>query len=283
MPLPLTFFFSLEQFLNFTAIISVQTNRYTMSCDSFSTKQYLCKVLSGVGIALTLLTSCVDDKNLDLPAVPNQSFVEEFDTLSSALARGWKLSNVSIPKGPNVWQQGGDVVPWFSPYSSNGSHAGFVGADYTSTTFGTISNWLISPPVTMQNGDKIIFYTRCLEFPASATPGDSTDFGNRLQVRLNTLNDGLSNGSGTSSGDFTSLILDINPTYLYSNSLIPEPLAYPNRWTRFEATVFGLNKPTRGRFAFRYFVENAGIDPAGGAANGNGIAIDYVTYKSVSH
>jgi hypothetical protein len=244
-------------------------------------KSVICKVLSGISLSLFFLTSCVSDKNLDLPPVADQSFVEEFDTLSSALARGWKLSNVSVPKGPNIWQQGGDVVPWFSPYSNNGSNAGFVGADYTSTTFGVISNWLISPPVTMQNGDKIIFYTRSLESPSSATPGDSSDFGNRLQIRLNTLNDGLSVGSGTTSGDFTSLILDINPTYLYSNTLAPEPRAYPTRWTRFEATVFGLSQPTKGRFAFRYFVEDAGLDPAGGVANANGIAIDYVSYRSV--
>jgi len=258
-----------------------------MSCDLLSTKQYLCKVLSGIGITLTLLTSCVDDKNLALPPVPNQSFVEEFDTLSSALVRGWRLSNTSSPKGANVWQQGGDVVPWFSPYSSNGSYAGFVGADYTSTTLGTISNWLISPLITMQNGDKIIFYTRSLESPEfdnfGIATGDTTDYGNRLQVRLNTLNDGLSTGNGTSTGDFSSLLLDINPIYEYSSVLAPVPTAYPTRWTRFEATVFGLNKPTRGRFAFRYFVENAGIDPSGGAANGNGVAIDYVTYKSVGH
>jgi len=245
-------------------------------------KSVLCKVLSGIGLSLTLLTSCVDDKNLDLPPVQDQSFLEEFDTLSSALARGWKITNVSVPKGPNIWQQGGDVVPWFSSYSNNGGNAGFVGASYESTTLGVISNWLISPPVTMQNGDKIIFYTRSLESPASATPGDSSDFGNRLQVRLNTLNEGLSVGSAVSTGDFNSLILDINPTYVYSNSLIPDPTAYPTRWTRFEATVFGLNKPTRGRFAFRYFVEYGGIDVTGAtAADGNGVGIDYVTYKSV--
>ena len=123
-------------------------------------KSVLCKVLSGIGISLTLFTSCVKDTNLDMPAIPNQSFVEEFDTLSNALSKGWRIMNTSVPKGPNIWQQGGDVVPWFGAYSSNGTNAGFIGASYESTTLGVISNWVVSPAVTMQNGDKIIFYTR---------------------------------------------------------------------------------------------------------------------------
>ncbi len=242
-------------------------------------KSLLCRALLLVGIPVTMLTSCVDDKYLtNEPPVPNQSFIEEFDTVSASLARGWKVINNSEPKGSNVWQQGGSVIPWFSPWSSSGSYAGFIGADYTSTSAqaGIISNWLISPPVIMQNGDKIIFYTRGLQYDDGT--GDSTDYGNRLVLLANTNGDGFNVGTGTGTGDFNEPLVDINSTYRYSSYVAPDPLAYPTNWTRFEGTITGLNKPVRGRFAFRYFVEGGGWNGLG-----SGVAIDQVTYKSKGH
>ena len=67
--------------------------------------------------------------------------------------------------------------------------------------------------------------------------------------------------------------LDINSNedeFLPNN---PIPTAYPGNWTRFEATIFGLNKPAKGRFAFRYFLHGAGSSGAG-----NGIGVDSVAY-----
>jgi hypothetical protein len=215
-----------------------------------------CTFLSIVG-----LQSCKDDSYLMTPPpIADQSFGEEFDTVAVSLNRGWVTRNVSEPKGPNVWQQGGDVNPWFAPFSSSGSYAGFIGADYTSTSAaqGIISNWLISPVITMQNGDKIVFHTRGLIYAASAT--DSTDYANRMQVRINAMNDGTNVGSGADAGDFKITLLDINPFYVeyHTNPAMYDPTAYPARWTRFEATVSGLNNPVKGRFAFRYFVTDAG-------------------------
>jgi hypothetical protein len=239
-----------------------------------------------VGLAITV-QSCRNDEYLAAaPPVPDQTFVEEFDTVSSAISRGWILVNASDPKGSNVWQQGGSVSPWFSPFSSRGTYAGFIGADYTSTSAaaGTISNFLISPVTTMQNGDKIVFYTRALQYPdinpATGQPnGDTTDYGNRLQLLINSTNDGTDVGSGINTGNFSS-ILDINPDYIPSsvNPALISPFAYPSNWTRFEATVFGLSKPVRGRFAFRYFVEGGGSNGLG-----SGVAIDQVRYTSINH
>jgi hypothetical protein len=240
-----------------------------------------------VGFAFAL-QSCRNDEYLTTPPpVADQTFVEEFDTVSSALSRGWVLVNSSDPKGSNVWQQGGSVAPWFSPYSSNGTYAGFIGADYTSTSAaaGTISNWLISPAITMQNGDKIVFYTRALQYPdfdplTGLPNGDTTDYGNRLQVRLNISNDGTNVGNGYEPGSFSTPLLDINSTYIPSGvkPATASPLAYPSQWTRFEATVSGLNNPVRGRFALRYFVEDGGFNGLG-----SGVAIDKVSYTSVNH
>lgn len=236
-------------------------------------------VLACVGLAVAL-QSCRNDEYLTAPPpVSNQSFTEEFDTVSSALARGWVLVNTSDPKGSGVWQQGGSINPWFNPFSSVGTYAGFIGADYTSVQGGPglISNWLISPPVTLQNGDKITFYTRSLaEFDGVS---DTTDAGNSLQVRLNAANTGTNTGSGNDAGDFTLPLLAINPGVIPSSTATPNPNAYPTKWTRFEATVYGLNSPSKGRFAFRYYVPDGGLCSA---CAGNGVAIDKVQYQSIS-
>ena len=232
--------------------------------------------------SLIILQSCKDDSYLlSKPPVADQSFAEEFDTATAAINRGWVIKNTSDPGGSGIWQQAGGILPWFNAFSSNGTYVGFIGADYTSTNAaeGVISNWLISPVVTMQNGDKIVFYTRCLLFDAG-TGGDSTDFGTRLQVRYNKRNDGVNTGTGTDPGDFTESILDINSSYVFyhSDPLQYSPVAYPARWTRFEATVVGLNEPVKGRFAFRYYLEGGGFNGLG-----SGVAVDKVSYISVNH
>src|SRR5205085_6656010 len=76
---------------------------------------------------------------------------------------------------------------------------------------------------------------------------------------------GASSNVGTTAtdvGDFTTLLLDINPTYTLTG--------YPNVWTQFTVTVSGVPSLTTGRLAFRYFVENGG--PTG--ANSDYIGID---------
>ena len=73
--------------------------------------------------------------------------------------------------------------------------------------------------------------------------------------------------TATDVGDFTTLLLDINPTYTLGG--------YPNAvWTNFVVTLSGLGWPIKGRLAFRYFVENGG--PSG--ANSDYIGIDTVQY-----
>lgn len=232
---------------------------------------------------LTLLQSCKDDSYLLAPPpVPDQSFVEEFDTAKNAYNRGWRFINRSDLIGRRNWQNpdANSGIPFLS-WSGTGN--GYLWADYQSTASdaGIISNWAVSPELTMQNGDKIIFYTRA---ELDTLNGDSTDFVNRMQVRLNKTTS-LNCGEGLDPGDFTVPLLDVNPFYyefLKSAFINPSsPLfqqarqAYPHVWTRFEATVFGLNAPTKGRFAFRYFMEGAGSN-----GRGSSIGIDAVSYSS---
>src|SRR5437868_1997478 len=103
------------------------------------------------------------------------------------------------------------------------------------------------------------FYTRTVDAPM---------FPDRLQVRMST--NGASSNVGTTAtdvGDFTTLLLDINPTYTTTG--------YPNVWTQFTVTVTGVPAATLGRLAFRYFVENGG--PTG--ANSDYIGIDTFQYN----
>jgi hypothetical protein len=95
----------------------------------------------------------------------------------------------------------------------------------------------------------------------------------------------LNCGDGIDPGDFTVPLLDINPFYYeflknaFNNPTNPlyqqARQAYPHVWTRFEATVIGLDGPTKGRFAFRYFTEEAGNN-----GRGSSIGIDAVSYTS---
>ena len=218
-----------------------------------------------------------------MPGTPDQSFVEEFDTADAAYMRGWRYINVSEPKGTGFWTQGmfndplvtGLPTPIpFNAHSSRGSYVGFIGADYTSTLGGpgTISNWVVSPVITMQNGDRILFYTRGVLY-FDIFLNDSTDYANRLQVRMSTENESLNVGSGNSTGDFKYALLDINPDYREAIFQNYDPLSYPIRWTKFEAKVGGLNGPTKGRIAFRYYVEDGGFPGLG-----SGVGLDSVAY-----
>ena len=94
-------------------------------------KGSLTLLLACIGLAVAF-QSCRNDEYLTAaPPIFNQSFTEEFDTVSSSLARGWQLSNASSPVGSGIWQQGGGIPPWFAPYSSSGTYVGFIGVDYT--------------------------------------------------------------------------------------------------------------------------------------------------------
>ena len=232
---------------------------------------------------LTLLQSCKDDRYLlEPPPVPDQSFVEEFDTAARAYARGWRFINRSESIGRTGWQNP-DALTGIPFVSYSGTGNGYLWSDFqaTSAAAATISNWAVSPEVIMQNGDKIVFFTRTELYFFN---GDSTDFVNRMQVRINKTTS-LNCGDGTDPGDFVTPLLDINPFYYtflknaFNNPADPlhqqARQAYPHVWTRFETTITGLNEPTRGRFAFRYFTEGAGNN-----GRGSSIGVDSVAYIS---
>ena len=188
--------------------------------------------------------------------------MEGFDDITTLVPGGWVRQNNSQPgPGPTGWFQGNAFPPFggIGFPSQSGAANSYIAANYNNGTGpSTLSNWLLTPPVTLQDGAQFAFWTRTIDAPA---------YPDRLQVRMST--NGASSNVGataTSLGDFQTLLLDINPTYTLTG--------YPNAWTQFTVTVSGVPSPTTGRLAFRYFVENGGIP----APNSDYIGIDTVQY-----
>jgi hypothetical protein len=185
---------------------------------------------------------------------PVCTLTQGFDDITTLPSLGWVQQNNSSPIGPLGWFQGNTAV--FT--SQQGNPDSYIGVNYNSgANVATISDWLLTPPLTLQNGAVLSFWTRTLD----------GSFPDRLQVRMSTNGNSSNVGTlATDVGDFTTLLLDINPTYTTTD--------YPIVWTNFAIPITGIGSPTQGRLAFRYFVENGG--PNG--ANSDYIGIDTVQY-----
>ncbi|RYY46008.1 MAG: hypothetical protein EOO06_15400 [Chitinophagaceae bacterium] len=146
---------------------------------------------------------------------------EGFNTV---LPAGWAQQNLSTPAGTNpLWFQGNATVfPAFS-----GAATAYAACNFNSIAgAGTISNWMFTPQVALVNGNVISFYAR-------TTTGDFPD---RLELRMSTNGASVNVGaSNTSVGDFTTLLVSVNPTlscyYLSYSSVYTLPTE-PGKWFR---------------------------------------------------
>lgn len=204
--------------------------------------------LSRSARALLLVTA------LSLPASLSAQLFEGFDDVGTLGAKGWGQRNNSDPLGETDWFQG-ESVAVFPSFS--GAPNSYIAANFRNSGGGTISNWLITPTLSLINGATFSFFTR-------TTDGQFPD---RLELRLSTSGASDEVGStATSVGDFDRLLLSINPDLTSTG--------YPIDWARQTVTLAGLSSPTTGRFAFRYFVTGTGTaDP-----NADYIGIDEVSY-----
>lgn len=205
---------------------------------------------------LTMKTPLAQKSNVEHSLKMLAPINEGFDNVAALTSSGWFMQNNSQPTGTTGWFQGNPDV--FTAQA--GATNSYIAANFNNTSgTGTISNWLLTPTVTFNNGDQIKFYTR--------TQTDST-LPDRLEVRLSTNGSSTDVGTtATSVGDFTTLLLTINPNL--------EQSGYPQTWTQYTLTLSGL--PAAGvtaRAAFRYFVTNAGPT----ALNANYIGIDTFQY-----
>ena len=182
----------------------------------------------------------------------NEGFESGITTLTTT--SGWAINNLSTPVGTiPTWTLSAGIAPRTGTAAAIANFNNVAGA-------ATISNWLIAPTRTLNNGDIVSFWTR-----------DAADvYADRLQVRIST--NGASTNVGTTNisvGDFTTTVIDINPGLTTTG--------YPTVYTQYTFTISGLAGSTSGRIAFRYFVTNGG--PTG--TNSDAIAIDDFVYTPV--
>lgn len=181
-------------------------------------------------------------------------------TTSTMINDGWVRTNQSAPVGPSLW-----VIPisYLFPFATGGQDGGLFSltvVNYNSTAFspnpGIFSNWLISPPITVDNGDIVSYYTRKGTNMPPVFP-DNMQF--RMSSDANTV---IPSGGPSDVGSFTTLCQEINPTL--------NTTSYPFKWTPYFYTISGLSGPTACQFAFRYYATDAGIS----GANGDVIGVD---------
>lgn len=282
--------------------------------------KFFLRNLLAFAVIVAVLNACKDDSDLAIPppiVAPN--YTESFDNFQEAYNNGWRTNNKSAPFGrkwydvaetPNFgsvnyvaiyypeWEQAQFTLDsaqfpntpfpgryWQNAYGSQRASNGYAATSIASASVigigaplskFNISNWLISPETLLQNGDKIIFYTYSKGLC-------------RLQLWLNPSNTLYVGDGSFGSGDFTIKLLDINATYARVET--NPSMAFPAEWTRFEGEVTGLEKPVKGRFAFRHFLEDQlpvklstinpnDIDTIYTQIHKSVIGIDEVTYKS---
>ena len=74
-------------------------------------------------------------------------------------------TNRSTTIGTTGWFQGNDAV---FP-AQGGATTSYIGANFNNTTgTNTISNWLLTPPIGLQNGAVLTFWTRTVDAPGFA-------------------------------------------------------------------------------------------------------------------
>lgn len=173
---------------------------------------------------------------------------EGFDNITTLTT--WTQTNQSTTVGTTSWFQGNDAV---FP-SQTGAVTSYIGANFNNTAGNnTISNWLITPSLMLQNGDVIKFWSRTVATPAYA---------DRLQVRLSNGTYAAPVGS-TGIGSFSTALLEINASLTTTD--------YPNVWTEYTIAISGLSAtPVAANIGFRYFVTSGGP----GGSNSDYIGID---------
>src|SRR5271166_2880097 len=176
--------------------------------------------------------------------------------------------NVNNSEQPNTtgfnWEQGDSGTFIWTAQSPVGSTSSFAQVSFLSSTGSIVSDWLLTPVLTLEAGATLSFYT---------VAAKGTTFANDLQVYLST--NGSSTNVGTDAqtptgGDFTLLPGgDLNPTL----SPTGYPLTQPDGWTleKFTLTSAEIGTATTGRIGLRYFIANT-------ATQGSEIGIDTFSF-----
>lgn len=173
---------------------------------------------------------------------------ESFDDVAGLAGAGWTFVNNSTAPVGSTWFQGNSGI--FESYA--GAPDAYAAVNFLSTgsPSGAISNWMITPLLSLDSVSNVSFQVR------NAGGG----FVDTVEVRLST--SGTDVGSSTSSlGDFTTLV------GAYASDT-------DGGWTGLDLSVPGLGGPTPAYLAFRYVVDDVSV-------NGNYLGIDTLTVTAV--
>jgi Secretion system C-terminal sorting domain len=192
-----------------------------------------------------------------------QILSEDFDDVDSLFNRinnPWKAINFSNPVGAFGWSNSGGAV--FSGIGAyNGDSTQCLLSSYSAVSgCCLLSNFAITPPISLKNGDTVSFYTRV---PTNSTGG--VTYPDRLIVRINTVDAGADSladmGDGIDYLDkYDSVLVDINPTW----SKLPYPTGYPRVWTKITAVInkFTGSNARLSRIAFQNRNDSGGVSGA---------------------
>jgi hypothetical protein len=237
----------------------LMNKRHWFKAGAILTAMIAFTLVAGVALADGAMGAKGGSAGEGVPVLDPDDLMEGFEDITNL--PGWFMQNNSDPLGTTDWFQGNDAV---FPAQA-GPPTSYIGANFNNTAggTGTISNWLLTPVLGLNDGDEISFWTRS---PAGSIWAD------RVELRMST--NGASTDVGTAAtdvGDFTTLLLSVNP------NLIPD--GYPQVWTEFTDTLSGIGAASvDGRLAWRYFVTDGG--PSG--VNSNYIGIDTVVFTDAA-
>jgi autotransporter-associated beta strand protein len=203
------------------------------------------------------------------------SLTEGFDTTGNpvptqtgifAQSQPWiNVNNSDVPNTTSFnWQQGNMGTFIWTAQSPVGSTTSFAQVSFLSTNGTILSDWLLTPVLTLEAGATFSFYTVAVK---------DTTFANDLQVYISTSGSSTNVGSDaqTPTGGVFTLLPggDLNPTLAVNGY----PLTQPNGWTleTFTLTSSEVSTPTSGRIGLRYFIPNT-------ATQGSGIGIDTFSF-----
>src|SRR5271165_3301850 len=203
------------------------------------------------------------------------TLTEGFDTTGNSVptptgifAQSQPWINVNNSDVPNTtafnWQQGDSGTFIWTAQSPVGSTTSFAQVSFLSTNGTILSDWLLTPVLTLEAGATFSFYT---------VAAKGTTFANDLQVYISTSGSSTNVGSDaqTPTGGVFTLLPggDLNPTLAVNGY----PLTQPNGLTleTFTLTSAEIGAATTGRIGLRYFIPNT-------ATQGSGIGVDTFSF-----
>ena len=203
---------------------------------------------TGLGVLLSMAASA---HGATMPIL-----TQGFDGLAlGAVPAGWVVVNRSTLPADN-WGGGNSNI-----FAAQAGAAGSYIADSFEAGGGSgvVSDWLLTPLITIGNGYTFSFYTR--------GDVDTSLFPDSLQVRFSTAGTSTNVGATpTDVGVFTNLLLSVNSALA--------PGGFPTSWTMFTGTVSGVTGLSSGRFALRYFLND-------NATQGSYIGVDSIVVTAV--